>query len=41
MKNFAKGCSVRTIRSFGNFEINPLRFINSVIIHYCRKNTTF
>lgn len=29
MKNFAKGCSVRTIRSFGNFEINPLRLPNS------------
>ena len=31
MKNFAKGCSVRTIRSFGNFEINPLRFLNSLL----------
>ena len=29
MKNFARGCSVRTIRSFGNFKINPLRFPNS------------
>lgn len=32
MENFAKvakGCSVRTIRSFGNFEINPLCFLNS------------